>query len=934
MRKHILVCASSMIALSSVSAMAQSQDAATANSAPADASDIIVTGSRTITNGNNAPTPVTVLTTDKLAATTPTNVPDALNKLPLFSNSSSQQSPGNGGANSQGNVLNLRGFGAIRTLILMDGHRVPSTSADGTVDVNTLPQTLMKRVDVVTGGTSAVYGSDAITGVVNFILDHKFNGLTLHGQNGISSRGDDFTWKAGITGGTDIMGGRGHIEGSYEHFDSAGLPNKSDRPVGAGNYSDTGTVFSANTHTSIASFGGLVFDANTFSPFMDFTQNGVLSPFVHGTPTGSFLIESGGNGADFSASSLLASLKTDQAFGRFDYDLADNIHFYAQGAWTRSVNQRTFAPSLFLFQTMSSSNAFLTPAAQSTISGAFGPTFTFNRFFNNAPGVQNRFTVATWSGTAGFEGKLGAFDWDAGFTHSDSQTLGVTLNNLSNGRLAAALDAVSSGGQIVCNVTVTNPGLYPGCIPLNPFGPTAYDPAALDYVRGSTQYLLTNKLDDFHASIHGPIFELPAGPAVLALSGEYRKMTMTNVSSAQPTSTISCTGLRFNCVPGGTPEWFLNVTADMAARENVKEGAIELNVPLLKDSVIARELSINGAVRFSDYSVSGHATTWKIGLDWHLTDDLRLRATRSRDFRAPTLFDLFAPVSASVTGFTDVHTNLSRNVIIQTQGNTSLKPEVSNTTTIGGVYRPSWLPRFSIAVDYYKITMNNAIANVSALDGATQAICEASNGTSPLCSLAVRPLPFSDRTAANFPTLLLAQPVNISRTSTYGFDIEANYGFNLGNGAVDLRLLASNQPSFKTQLLPVTPVVDVAGAAESGTGVPKWKMNFQAQYANGPLTLSLAERWRSSLRPSNNPDITYANPKISAVAYTDLTAKVMIPTGGRKLETFLSVQNLFDKKPPIYAPTGASSVPGLFVPAVLGDDVVGTFMTVGVKLDL
>ena len=195
--------------------------------------EVVVTGSRVITNGDNSPTPVTVVTTEELAVTTPSNVPDALNKLPVFSGSRGQQTLGNASQNSTGNFLNLRGVGIIRTLILFDGHRVPPTAADGTVDTNTIPQLLLQRVDVVTGGASAVYGSDAVTGVVNFVVDKKFNGLKAQGQAGRSVFGDNATVRFGIAGGMDVAGGRGHIEGSAEHYNSDGIPYKTDRAAGS-----------------------------------------------------------------------------------------------------------------------------------------------------------------------------------------------------------------------------------------------------------------------------------------------------------------------------------------------------------------------------------------------------------------------------------------------------------------------------------------------------------------------------------------------------------------------------------------------------------------------------------------------------------------------------------------------------------------------------
>jgi iron complex outermembrane receptor protein len=181
---------------------------------------VTVTGSRVVTDALQAPTPLTIVTADQLSATTPTNIPDGLNKLPVFQGSQTIGQPGGAGNNAASNVLALRSFGANRTLVMMDGHRVTPSNSDGTVDIDSLPQLLVSRVDIVTGGASAVYGSDAVTGVVNFILDKKFDGFKIDTNAGISSRGDAATYKFEAAAGGELFGGRGHIEGSIEFRNS------------------------------------------------------------------------------------------------------------------------------------------------------------------------------------------------------------------------------------------------------------------------------------------------------------------------------------------------------------------------------------------------------------------------------------------------------------------------------------------------------------------------------------------------------------------------------------------------------------------------------------------------------------------------------------------------------------------------------------------
>ncbi len=214
---------------------------------------IVVTGSRVISDTANSPTPLTVISAKQLRETTPTNIPDGLNKLPIFQGSQSIGRPGDGSQNYSSNVLNLRNFGVQRTLILLDGNRATPSNSDGTVDIDTLPQMLISRVDIVTGGASAVYGSDAVTGVVNFVLDRKFNGLKFDINSGISTYADAMSTNLGAVAGSAVFAGRGHFETSleYRHRDPV---NQSARPYGPasdfGALVGTGTV--ANPYTYIA----------------------------------------------------------------------------------------------------------------------------------------------------------------------------------------------------------------------------------------------------------------------------------------------------------------------------------------------------------------------------------------------------------------------------------------------------------------------------------------------------------------------------------------------------------------------------------------------------------------------------------------------------------------------------------------------------------
>ena len=216
------------------------------------APDIVVTGSRVIQNGNNSPTPVTIVSTQQVLDVQPQTVVAALQVLPQFQGSQGQTSAP-GGANSNGSaaVINLRNIGNTRTLVLFDGHRLPPTSPTGLVDANMIPQLLLSRVDTVTGGVSAVYGSDAVAGVVNFIPDTKFRGIKLNAQTGVSRYGDDRMVDVGVAAGQEFAGGRGHIEVSYEYYNDPGIFTRFTRTWDGKLYTTAGTGTAANPYVLV-----------------------------------------------------------------------------------------------------------------------------------------------------------------------------------------------------------------------------------------------------------------------------------------------------------------------------------------------------------------------------------------------------------------------------------------------------------------------------------------------------------------------------------------------------------------------------------------------------------------------------------------------------------------------------------------------------------
>ena len=904
---------------------------------------VVVTGSRIVRYGYTAPTPVTVAPTAELEIATPSSISDGLNKLPEFAGSSTSAGStnaigGSGGGTPSvfgGNYLDLRDLGAIRTLILVDGQRVPPTSLNGQVDTNTLPQMLVKRVDVVTGGASAVYGSDAVAGVVNFILDTNYTGLKAQAETGLSSRGDAQSTKYGVAGGGDVLGG--HLIWSVEHQNNNGIDDHANRPWSANTpvYVGAGTAASpyvlvTGARLNGASLGGLALSG----PFagQQFLSNGSLAPFNKGTPTATSTISTGGDGAYYTASPLIPPVSTDQMFARFDHDLTGDVKAYIQvsGAQSKTYSTTNNYPSTPV--TIYSGNAFLTPAEQALLGAT--PSFSLGRLSRDlVPDSPLNQLTDSLNVTAGLKGTtFDDFSWDAYYTHGTSILRSQVQNNINLPNLYAALDAVNSGGNVVCRVTVTNPGQYPGCAPLNLLGTGNESPQALAYIFQKTQWQAVNTMDDVAASLSGSAFSDWAGPVSTAFNAEYRALSLNETSNANPVTVPSVTGIRLATAP--TTTWAYGTQAPESGAETVWEISGETVVPLLKDMNLAKHLDVTGAVRYTDYSVSGSATTWKIGLNYQPIEDVRFRVTQSRDIRAPDLTDLYSGTTVSLISLTDPLTGHGGVVTSIGGGNKSLVPEVANTTTAGIVYSPSWLSRFKISADYYNITMNNAIGSVNGASAAVLAQCDASGGTSPLCSSIVRPISATSTSPLNYPSQVYNLSQNIGQLYTHGVEAEASYNFQLSEilkslpGRFDLRALYDYQPVLNTVAYPGAQVTQLAGVA----GLSSSRVTTFVDYRVGPVSLSWEMRYLSGQRRSGTPLAIYSGSDLPAIFYHDVNATYRFRAANHDGQLFIVVDNLLDQQPRISPSANFTGTPGFGTAAVGGDDLLGRYFTVGLRV--
>ena len=872
---------------------------------------VTVTGSRVISDAANSPTPLTVVNTDDLKAMTPTSIPDGLNKLPVFQGSQIVGRPGDGSHNYSSSTLNLRNFGAQRTLVLMDGHRLTPSNDDGTVDVDTIPQMLISRVDVVTGGASAVYGSDAVTGVVNFVLNKNFEGVKFDVNTGISTYTDAMSYNFGAAAGTSLFGGRGHFEAALEwrHRDPV---NQSARPYGPtilqASDGEAGTGTAANPFNRIANarrpnstFGGLVQACVPACPLanqMQFSPGGALVPFFPGisgatdangnptTGTGNF--NSGGDGAYNPYGQVFNGYHQGSLFSRFSYDLADNITWYVQGTASEAFSlgwyfPQKIQPGANQAAIFYKNNPYLSSAVQTQLGNngtnptQLGTTQAANTFQLGEFLVGNGQTEINATGSVnrvlsmrtGFDGTLldGRFAWNLFYTHGENRLAVDLVNNQNLQHMYASQDAVlAPNGTVACYAATqaATAAAYANCVPINPFGINSVTQQAFRYDFQTTNFHETNVLDNVGGGISGKVLDGWAGPITAALSGEAR-FNSYDINSSTPSSTfVDCTGLRI-CNPA-LPSWSQPIIQGVHASQNVWEFAAEAEVPVIRDVALIKAFDLNLAGRYTDYSVSGSVQTWKIGFNWNVVDSLRFRGTTSIDIRAPTLDDLYRPPTLVQNVFNgDLHIPdpnkpgqfLSYTTTFSSQGNPNLVPEVARTYTVGAVWTPDFIPGLTVSLDYFRIHLANAIGSIGP-SSTIQTLCEASNGTSIYCQNYQRPLPFSDHTPANETTKIFTFNLNTASVSTEGWDFEANYGWDMADIVQDWkgtwtgRLLATYQPVINKQVL--IPGQPFSRSVDSSTRIT-WSLN----YALNDWNFGLQDEWVSGFSLASGPVLPAGN---------------------------------------------------------------------------
>ncbi len=920
--------------------------------------EMVVTGTRIKRTKRNTSLPTTVMTKEDIERTGELNLIDVVNELPQIglgtfslgrarSNENTSFTLGRQGMST----ANLRHLGPLRTLSLINGRRAVNISDDFNFlnfDAATLPPALIERIDVTTGGASAIYGADAVSGVINYIMKEDFEGIVLDVQGGFSQRIDSERYAVSGTVGTNFHGGRGNIAIAAGTYDSDGLlfrdrdqakkglrfrsnpdntgPNDGIPDQVAG----TGLLFSqfGIPNATIGTMTNLDGSPSATSNVLSFNPDGTPFIAIPGDQViDGFLTKNDFGGDSSETDTAVVPVTRHHVFARAHYDFSEWIRGELTTRWAQTQSSDEIGPVFARnasVDTVQITNPFVTPELVT----ALGPgvtEFTFARQFDE---FQPRRTEVTRNLVMIAPRLTGRFsnnwEWDVIYRYGHTHDKLVKKNDLLESRYAQALDAVTDGmGNIVCS----DPSH--GCVPLNPFGPEGtvtqemVDFMRVDHTstRTTDQHLLTG-------AITGDLFTLPSGPVLFAVGGEYRKDSIDFDPSDVYQNSAGFFGIQF---------------LPLKASRDVKEGFAELLVPVVDNLPWMQRLTVEGAVRVAEYEYAGTETSWGGRGEWVLNESIRFRGSRGRSVRAPQLAELFNPANRGAAFVTDpcdalyVNENSNRTANcaalgiaqpfesnarstttnLQFTGNPDLEVEKSDAWNVGVVLTPSYLPHFSLSVDYYEIKLKGGIVAMG-IQRILNDCVDLSSINNEFCGRVFRE-PDGDIIEVS------DTQVNASRISEKGLDVEARYGMNLDEafalpGFLHFRLLGTY----------VTTLEFIRDAEDSDAEVvklageffyPKLRTNGNITYSLGPFTLNWQILRISSMKQSHIASSEFRSPSgVSAQWYHDMQ---MAYQWKDALNLYLGIDNVFDKDPPFHPSTYRGN--GLY-------SIVGRYFYAGVRV--
>jgi outer membrane receptor protein involved in Fe transport len=895
--------------------------------AETDVQEIMVTGSRIASSSFAQPTPTTSMSEVDIERSAEPNVFNTIAKLPALQGSTGRATNTNSTSSGiQGlSSFSLRGLGTNRTLTLLDGQRVVAANVSGVTDVSQFPQLLLKRVDVVTGGASASYGSDAVGGVVNFITDKKFEGFKMNLEGGQTMYDDDKNGTLAAAWGSSFLDGKLHVALSGEYGKEDGIESGGDHGFGVDDPSGR-TYFKATQLVSrpIAQTNdgkpqnyvkdylqnmqyakyGLITDGPLKGTA--FGTNGQTYPFQYGTNCVSPFCEGGDlSGVIENGASLAGKLERKNFYGRVGYDIDDNNEIYMTATVAQTVASNT--PNSGAVKngnlTIQCDNPFLLTSVKDACAANNITSFKYGTANANFPdNISVQPTRDLDRIVIGADGKFDLFgtDWhydtyaEHGTTSTDLYVHDITLT----ARYNAAIDAVKDvNGNIICRNATARAS---GCQPLNIIGNVAPSAAALAYVmpeKGPEQHV--RQLENaFSFSVSGEPFTLPAGPVALATGVEYRKEWYETKAdpygNGGPTNADYPADPLLNTNPGNN--WYAGNYHSGTGEYDVKEAFLELNLPLINSDSLG-QANLNVAGRETNYSTAGNVAAWKVGTNWNTpVEGLRVRAVTSQDVRAPNLGELFAPTQ--VFNNTALYNGVINQVQQRNIGNENLRPEIGRNSEFGLVLdQPSWAPGLSLSMDYFRIKVKDVISTLQP----QQVIDLCGAGNKELCGA------FSITGAGATVDYVTLQPFNLASLEVKGIDYEARQKFDLTGGSLTLRALATRTISFVTDSGVLGAIPKNTAGVNAGQ-TPYWKVVSSISWEADKYSIELTDRWISDgvysrenvecqtdcpVSTINNPTI-YDN-HMDGINYVDLGGTYRFTDS---LSAYFKVDNLLNKDAP------------------------------------
>ncbi len=916
---------------------------------------IVVTGSRISRPGFDSAASTAVVSQDEIRSSGFVNIDDVLVRQPALTvGLGSQNSYRAGDAGAA--LVNLRGLGSNRTLVLIDGRRrVSGSRASSAVDLNSLPSAMIERVEILTGGVSAVYGADAVSGVVNIITKSDFEGLEIEAKGGMSGHSDAETYSVSAFGGTSFDDEGGHINFAINYSGQEALLME-ERAFGLNrvryraNPENTGSSDGIpDQFTAIDYAATYVTESPNF--YLDGTTYMVDTQAITPVECDTFLrVSSLGNGVNCNTGAnahdhILLRTPTEAFSVRTDVsrELNDYITFFAEGEFSNVKSEGFTAPYRYderaIFfggrggPVITRDNAFL-PDHLASFMDENGLTEVSVREKMSAElgFLENKHERTTYTAVAGFEGEFdNGWQWNVFYQYGNYKDNIENTNLLIHEKFVNSVDVIldPSTGQVVCRDEAARAD---GCIPHNVFESVAVTDAYRDYAVHTRLQTVGNTQQVFGGQLVGDVFELPAGAIKFALGAEYREEALVTMDDGLSLSgDVTYLGL-------ASPR------APLDEKFDVKEGFVEVLVPLIADQPFAEQIDFEGAVRISDYNTIGSTTAWRAGLSWRVSNEIAFRGNLARSVRAPNLFELFAPRNTTIRNFLDPcdatrideSANRAANcaalgfpagfvdsfdtTLVVSGGNPNLQEEVSDSLTLGLTWTPSFAEGFSLSIDYYDIQIEDAVSSFGAEEIADRCF-DASSVDNPFCGVIT--------IGPDFNLDQIEQvAINVASYVTSGLDFEIGYDFpetSFGN----FRLNAVGTYLLKKEFL-VVPDDEETLIIEDGRYTdPRFRLNTTVSWEHGDWTTSLAARYinQSIIDPQASEE-RFDNDTVDARLYADVRVGYSF---SENMSVFVGVNNLTDIDPPFtpityfggQAPDGEGSA-GLY-------DNIGRYFFTGVR---